>query len=84
MNIIKKFLSFIKNIFTKKDEVKKLEPSHEREEHIEYTEHIEQNRKDEFLKSLQVTTVKKKKRRNKVETYVIPGCGLGIKNKFSS
>ena len=81
MNIIKKFFSFIKNIFTKKDEVKKLEPSHEIEEH---TEHIERNRKDEFLKSLQVTTVKKKKRRNKVETYVIPGCGLGIKNKFSS
>ena len=73
MNIIKKIILFIKNIFIRPDEVKKLQ---------EPKIAIEQNNKSRFLESLK-TTVSEKETKRKVETLTCNGDGLGIQKKIN-
>ncbi len=73
MNIIIKMILFIKNIFVKQDEVKKLQ---------EPKIAIEQDKKESFIESLKITTTEKitKKR---IETLTCNGDGLGIQKKIT-
>lgn len=73
MNIIKKIVSFIKNIFIKPNEVKTIS---------EPKICVDQNKKNAFIKSLKVTTPTKKYK-PKIETLICPGDGLGIQNKIT-
>ena len=66
MNIIKKFFSFIKNIFVKQDDIKQLQ---------EPKIVNEQNQKETFIESLKVTPLEKIKK-GKVSTLVCEGDGL--------
>jgi hypothetical protein len=68
MNVFRKILLTIKNIFEKKEEVKLLqEPT---------------NNKNNFIESLK-TNITKKSENKKVETLVCNGDGLGIQKKIS-
>lgn len=73
MNIIRRMLLFIKNIFVKQDEVKKLQ-----EPKIE----IEQDKKESFIESLKITTIEKRTKK-RVETLTCNGDGLGIQKKIT-
>ncbi len=73
MNIIKKMFLFIKNIFVKQEEVKKIEEPKILEN---------QDKKKDFLESIRITPTEKRKKK-KVETLVCDGDGLGIQNKLS-
>ena len=73
MNILKKIINFIKNIFNKKDNVKMLETP---------IEPIHNETKKEFANSLKVSLPKKTK--PKVETLTCFGDGLGIQNKIEA
>lgn len=73
MNILKKIILFIKNIFTKHDTLPKL---------IESSNSLNQNRKLDFIQSLKVTTTKKNQKK-KIETLTCEGDGLGIQKKIS-
>ena len=73
MNIIKKMLLFIKNIFVSQDEVKKIQ---------EPKISMEQEEKMTFMQSLRITTTEKKLKK-KVETLTCDGDGLGIQNKIT-
>lgn len=68
MNVIEKIILFIKNIFTKKEEVKKLE---------EPTVIVEEDKRNEFIDNLKVTAIGKKENK-KIETLICAGDGLGI------
>ena len=71
MNIIKKMILFIKNIFASTNEVKKLqEPKFS----------IEQEGQITFIEHLKITTTEKKK---KVETLICHGDGLGIQKNIT-
>ena len=74
MEIIKKFLLFIKNLF-KKDKIKELEPPKE-----VYSE------ESDFIKSLKVDVSNSAKNEAKrtpiIETPICVGTGLGIKKKL--
>ena len=73
MNIIRKVILFIKNIFDKQDEVKKLpEPK------IIVNEH----KKERFIESLKITTSQKRTKK-RVETLICNGDGLGIQRKIT-
>lgn len=74
MKILNKILIFIKNIFNKKEEVKKL---------AEPEINVEQEKKENFVNSLKVNIVENKKK-NKIETLVCVGDGLGIQKKMTS
>lgn len=74
MKILNKILIFIKNIFNKKEEVKKL---------AEPEINVEQEKKVNFVNSLKVNIVENKKK-NKIETLVCVGDGLGIQKKMTS
>ena len=73
MNIIKKMLLFIKNIFVSQDEVKKIQ---------EPKISMEQEEKMTFMQSLRITTTEKKLKK-KVETLTCDGDGLGIQKNIT-
>lgn len=73
MNIIKKMLLFIKNIFANQNEVKKLQ---------EPKVSAEQEEKTTFIESLRIPTTEKKGKK-KVETLTCDGDGLGIQKKIT-
>lgn len=64
---------FIKNIFVKQDEVKRLQ---------EPKIVIEQDKKDSFIKSLKIATTEKRKKK-RIETLTCNGDGLGIQKKIT-
>ena len=75
MNVIKKIIENIKNIFGhKKENIKILDTSKEL---------VYPNPKDNFIKSLKENTVDRKNQ-NRIETLICIGDGLGIKNGISS
>lgn len=74
MNILKKILEKIKNIFIKKEETVMLE------EGIVCSN----NEKNTFKESLKVTIEKISKGRKEVETHICYGDGLGIKKKIEN
>lgn len=73
MIIIKKMFLFIKNIFVKQEEVKKIEEPKILEN---------QDKKKNFIESLRIDPIERRKNK-KVETLVCDGDGLGIQNKLS-
>lgn len=73
MNIIRKMILFIKNIFIKHDEVKKL---------VEHNITIKEDKKEKFIESLKITTTEKR-RKKKIETLTCNGDGLGIQKKIT-
>ncbi len=73
MNIIRKMILFIKNIFVKQEEIKALE---------EPKQIINQEKKINFVESLKITTTEKKNKK-RIETLTCEGDGLGIQNKIS-
>lgn len=73
MSIIRKMILFIKNIFVKQDEVKRL-----REPKIV----IEQDKKESFIESLKIATTEKRTKK-RVETLTCNGDGLGIQKKIT-
>ena len=73
MNIIKKIIIFIKNIFTKQEDVKKLEQGRII---------TPQDNKINFINSLKINTLEEKTKK-KVKTLICYGDGLGIQKKIS-
>ena len=73
MNIIKKMILYIKNIFLKDKEVKKIEAP---------KQVVIRNKEKDFNESLKVN-ITEKKRKNEVETLICKGDGLGIQKKVS-
>ncbi len=73
MNIIKKMILFIKNIFIKQNEVKKLEAP---------KSVVTQDEKVNFIESLKITTIEERTKK-RVETLTCNGDGLGIQKKIS-
>lgn len=73
MSIIRKMILFIKNIFVKQDEVKRLQ---------EPKIVIEQYKKESFIESLKIAT-KEKRTKKRVETLICNGDGLGIQKKIT-
>ncbi len=74
MNIINKLMTFIKNIFNKKEKTKELDAP---------TPVITNEKKGEFIKSLKINTENRKKEK-KVETLICEGDGLGIQKNIRS
>ena len=74
MNIIRKMILFIKNIFIKQDEVKKL---------VEPKITLNEDKKESFIESLKITTTEKRTKK-RVETLTCNGDGLGIQPKITS
>ena len=73
MNIIKKMISYIKDVFLENKEVKK----------IEAPKQVKiQNKEKDFNESLKVN-ITEKKNENEIETLICNGDGLGIQNKIS-
>lgn len=73
MSIIRKMILFIKNIFVKQDEVKRLQ---------EPKIVIEQDKKESFIESLKIATTEKRTKK-RVETLTCNGDGLGIQKKIT-
>lgn len=73
MNIIRKVILFIKNIFAKQDEVKKL---------AEPKIIVNEDKKESFIESLKITTTRKTTKK-RVETLTCNGDGLGIQRKIT-
>lgn len=73
MNIIKEVILFIKNIFIKQDEIKKLE---------EPKIIVREDNKVSFMESLKVTNVDGRIKK-RIETLVCEGDGLGIQKKIT-
>ncbi len=73
MNIIRKVILFIKNIFIKQDEVKKL---------AEPRIIVNEDKKESFIESLKITTTQKTTKK-RVETLTCNGDGLGIQRKIT-
>jgi len=73
MNIIRKMILFIKNIFIKQDGVKKLE---------EPKIVVDQDKKVNFIESVKITTTEKRTKK-KIETLTCDGDGLGIQKKIT-
>lgn len=73
MIIIRKMILFIKNIFVKQDEVKRLQ---------EPKIVIEQDKKESFIESLKIATTEKRTKK-RVETLTCNGDGLGIQKKIT-
>ena len=72
MNIVRKIILFIKNIFNNQSKVEKIEDSKNT---------IEQNKKENFMESLKTTNTEKGK---KIETLICEGDGLGIQKRIIS
>ena len=73
MNILDSIISFFKNIFSKKDNIKMIEAP---------TKPIQNEARREFANSLKINLKKDKKR--KVETLTCFGDGLGIQSKIEA
>lgn len=73
MSIIRKMILFIKNIFVKQDEVKRLQ---------EPKIVIAQDKKESFIESLKIATTEKRTKK-RVETLTCNGDGLGIQKKIT-
>lgn len=75
MNIIKKLILFITNIFNKQNRIKVIE---------EPKTEIKVNNKSEFINSLKSDNIIKGEEitAKKIETLVCPGDGLGIQRKI--
>lgn len=73
MNIIKKIILMIKNVFIKQDKIKKIE------EPI-FVE--KENQKVDFVKNLKIDNINESNE-NKIETLICYGDGLGIQKKVS-
>ena len=73
MNIIRKMILFIKKIFIKQDEVKKL---------IKPQIIVKEDKKDNFIESLKITTTEKTTKK-RVKTLTCNGDGLGIQKKIT-
>lgn len=73
MNIIEKLFLFIKKIFVKQDETKKIQ---------ETKIAVEQDVKGTFFESLKTTTTEKRNKK-RVETLTCNGDGLGIQKKIT-
>ncbi len=73
MNVLKKFFTFIKSVFDKHNNVKKL---------VEPKELAEQDKKANFVKDLKVNVIEKETKKN-ITTLICNGDGLGIKKKIS-
>lgn len=67
MNIIRKMILYIKDIFNKKEEVKKLEAP---------KEVLREEKKFNFVATLKTT------KKDKVETLICVGDGLGIRKRM--
>lgn len=67
MNIIRKMILYIKDIFNKKEEVKKLEAP---------KEVLREEKKSNFVATLKTT------KKDKVETLICVGDGLGIRKRM--
>ena len=67
MNIIKNIINFIKKIFNKPEEIKKIEEA-------------KIDKKEEFIQNIKIVPKEEKK---KIETLVCEGDGLGIQKKIS-
>lgn len=77
MRIIDNIVSFFKQLFYKKDNIKMIEePLND-----DINEKIENSKNDNFINSLKNNVVKKNKKQ--VETLICVGDGLGIQNKIS-
>ena len=72
MNIVRKIILFIKNIFNNQSKVEKIEDSKKT---------LEQNKKESFMESLKTTNTEKEK---KIETLICEGDGLGIQKRIIS
>lgn len=83
MNIIRNFLLFIKNIFVKPNDTKKLmAPNSVVKDSIIATKtNTLTNTKLDFINSLKVTTIKKDTNK-KIITLTCKGDGLGIRKKL--
>lgn len=73
MNIIRKIILFIKNIFIKQDKVKKL---------VEPKNIVKENKRQSFIESLKTTTTEKRTKK-RVETLTCAGDGLGIQKNIT-
>ena len=73
MNIFRKIINYIKNIFSKQ-EIKQLDAPSKIEQE-------ENSKKLDFINSLKVKIEERKQKR--IETLVCEGDGLGIKKKLS-
>ncbi len=73
MNIIKRIVLFIKNIFIKQDEVKLL---------TEPKTIVRENKKESFVEFLKTTTTPKRIEK-RAQTLVCSGDGLGIQKKIT-
>ena len=73
MSIIRKMILFIKNIFVKQDEVKRLQ---------EPKIVIVQDKKESFIESLKIA-ITEKRTKKRVETLTCNGDGLGIQKKIT-
>ncbi len=73
MNIVRKMILFIKNIFIKQYEVKKL---------VEPKITVKEDKKESFIESLKITTTDKRTKK-RVETLTCNGDGLGIQKKIT-
>ena len=74
MNIINKLITFIKNIFNKKEVIKELNAP---------SPTINNEKKANFIDSLKINTAKRKKEK-KIETLICEGDGLGIQKNIHS
>ncbi len=73
MNIIKKVILFIKNIFVKQEKVKKL---------VESKEIVKEDKRENFIESLKATNVQKRTKK-RVEIPICNGDGLGIQRNIT-
>lgn len=73
MNVIRRMILFIKNIFVKQDKVKEL---------IEPKITVKEDKKESFIKSLKITTTEKRTKK-RIETLTCNGDGLGIQKKIT-
>ncbi len=73
MKFIKKFVSFIKNLFNKSTEVKKIDASHKN--------NLLDEKKSKFIDSLAINN-SNENTTHIVETLVNEGDGLGIRKKL--
>lgn len=73
MNIIRKVILFIKNIFIKQEEVKKLaEPKNT----------VKKDKEASFIEYLKINTIENRTKK-KIETLICEGDGLGIQKKIT-
>lgn len=73
MNIIRKIILCIKNIFIKQEKIEKLpEPQNT----------IEQDKRENFIESLKITPTEKRTKKT-IETLTCVGDGLGIRKKMT-